>query len=312
MNPTIALSSCWCSGRHLDGYEMIQEVVDLGFEYIELSHGIRIVLVEGILKAVEEGLIKVSSLHNFCPLPIHVTAPAPNLYEPTADDVREREQWHRYTRRTLDFATTVGAGRVILHSGSVRFFWNPLPALERCSEGRSPEDLCNDARYQKTLAKTLSRIHRKAPKYMERLRQSFQEVVEYAKDKNIKLCIENREGILEMPMDGDMAGFLENFPETDTIGYWHDAGHAQIKQQMGVIGHEQLLKENSKRQFGFHLHDVSADGHDHQPIGSGTIDYNMIKSYIRPEHLLVIELSPRLTTEQVIASRDFLLKLVED
>eukprot|EP01035_Chromulina_nebulosa_P037749 gene37748-50959_t len=41
----------------------------LGYEYVELSHGIRITLVPGILRGVEEGIVKVSSTHNFCPLP---------------------------------------------------------------------------------------------------------------------------------------------------------------------------------------------------------------------------------------------------
>ena len=49
--PILALSSCWLSSRHTDGYEMLKEMADLGFEYVELSHGIRITLVEGILKA---------------------------------------------------------------------------------------------------------------------------------------------------------------------------------------------------------------------------------------------------------------------
>ena len=34
---------------------MLQEMAGLGFEWVELSHGIKIVLVPGILKAVAEG-----------------------------------------------------------------------------------------------------------------------------------------------------------------------------------------------------------------------------------------------------------------
>ena len=56
---------------------MLKEMAGLGFEYVELSHGIRITLVPGILKAVEEGIVKVASCNNFCPLPngfTHLTA----------------------------------------------------------------------------------------------------------------------------------------------------------------------------------------------------------------------------------------------
>ena len=57
---------------------------------------------------------------------------------------------------------------------------------------------------------------------------------------------------------------------------------------------------------GFHLHDVSKLGHDHQVPGTGTIDFKMIADFVRPEHTLVLELSPRLTTEEVLASRDYI------
>ena len=65
----ISCSTCWNSGRHTDGAAMIQEILDLGFDTVELGHGIRLPLVEGILKMWEAGKVKISSLHNFCPLP---------------------------------------------------------------------------------------------------------------------------------------------------------------------------------------------------------------------------------------------------
>ena len=86
-------------------------------------------------------------------------------------------------------------------------------------------------------------------------------------------------------------------------GYWHDAGHAQIKQEMGLLNHREHLEKNAPNAIGFHLHDVSADGRDHQAIGSGQIDFEMISSFWRPEHTLVIELSPRLKPEEVRASK---------
>ena len=70
---------------------MLEEIRDLGFEYAELSHGIRISLLPGVFDAVNAGVIKISTLHNFCPLPIGVTHAAPNLYKFSSDDRRERE-----------------------------------------------------------------------------------------------------------------------------------------------------------------------------------------------------------------------------
>ena len=98
---------------------MLQEIRDLGFQYAELSHGTRISLLPGILEAVDAGEIKISSLHNFCPLPMGVTYPAPNLYQFSAERARERELAERYTVKTIEFAARVKAPVVVLHSGSI-------------------------------------------------------------------------------------------------------------------------------------------------------------------------------------------------
>ena len=83
---------------------MLREIKDLGFEYAELSHGTRISLLPGIIDAVEAGEIKISSLHNFCPLPMGVNNSAPNLYRLSAERPAERDNAFRYTRKTVEMA----------------------------------------------------------------------------------------------------------------------------------------------------------------------------------------------------------------
>ncbi|HXA14902.1 MAG TPA: sugar phosphate isomerase/epimerase, partial [Opitutaceae bacterium] len=78
---------------------------------------------------------------------------------------------------------------------------------------------------------------------------------------------------------------------------------AAIKQNLGVIDHREHLDKNAERLIGFHLHDVDAEGHDHQPIGSGVVDFKMVSSFWRPEHLLVLELSPRVSIDDVRESK---------
>ena len=106
-----SLSTCWNSHRHTDGRAMLREIRDLGFQYAELSHGTRISLLSGILEAVDAGEMRISSLHNFCPLPMGVTYAAPNLYQFSAERPRERELAQRYTVKTIEFAVRVKAGR---------------------------------------------------------------------------------------------------------------------------------------------------------------------------------------------------------
>src|ERR1700733_14752707 len=114
-----SFSSCWNSHRHTDGRAMLREIRDLGFEYAELSHGTRISLMPGIIEAVEAGEMKISSLHNFCPLPMGVNHSAPNPFRFTAEKSVERENALRYTRKTIEFAGRLKAPVVVLHYGSI-------------------------------------------------------------------------------------------------------------------------------------------------------------------------------------------------
>src|SRR5438067_2452859 len=114
-----ALSTCWNSSRHTDGRAMLREIRELGFEYAELSHGIRISLLPGILEAVGMGEIKISTLHNFCPLPIGINYAAPNIFKFTSPDTRERENAFRHTMKTIETAERLGAKLVVLHLGAV-------------------------------------------------------------------------------------------------------------------------------------------------------------------------------------------------
>lgn len=311
MKPIVALSSCWCSHRHTDGYAMLKEMAGLGFEWVELSHGIKIILVPGILKAVEEGVIKIASCHNFCPLPTGVNHAAPNLYMPSSLDARERDQWLRQSKRTVDFAQQVKAAKIVMHLGATEFFWfNPARKVEDYFEAHAGEDLANDAAYRKILAKALAKLKDRMPPYWANTQDGLRELLAYAESKGIKLGFENREKFEELPLDADHPALIEAMAKPGSCGYWHDTGHAQIKQTMGLLNHQEHLEKNAPHAIGFHLHDVSAEGDDHQPIGSGKIDFEMISGFWRPEHTLVIELSPRLMVEEVLSSKKRVEQLV--
>ena len=305
----LSLSTCWCSARHTDGYEMVEEIVGLGFKRIELSHGVRISLVPGILQAVAEGLVEISSVHNFCPLPRSVQHAAPNLYQPSAVDSRELNLWRRYTEQTLDFAVSVGARHVVMHSGSTwYFFGSPEGKFEHWIDqsGLKAVDFLDSAQFKKRCDRAMKRVRKASRSAMQQIHASYNAVIPLAKERGICLCLENREGLEEMPLDAEYADFIKELPEPEHVGYWHDSGHAQIKHQFGLLDHREHPAAMADRLVGFHLHDVTESGRDHQVPGTGTIDFQMLAEFVRPEHVLVLELSPRLTAEQVLASREFI------
>jgi sugar phosphate isomerase/epimerase len=286
-------------------------MADLGFEQVELSHGVRIVLVPGILKAVEEGVIKVGSTHNFCPLPIGVVQAAPNLFEPSATDHKEHEQWVRHTKRSIDFAAQVRARVVVCHLGSVSFFWSsPERKLKRYLRDKPGAGRDGDPKYAALVGKALEKLRKRMKPFWAQTRASVLEVFDYAAVKGVKLGFENREKFEELPLDADYADFVAGLPEGSPAGYWHDTGHADIKQTMGLLDHRVHLTKNAPRLIGFHLHDVSASGQDHQPIGSGQIDFKMVSEFWRPGQELILELSPRVKPEDVLRSKENLEALL--
>jgi sugar phosphate isomerase/epimerase len=286
-------------------------MADLGFEQVELSHGVRIVLVPGILKAVEEGVIKVGSTHNFCPLPIGVVQAAPNLFEPSATDHKEHEQWVRHTKRSIDFAAQVRARVVVCHLGSVSFFWSsPERKLKRYLRDKPGAGRDGDPKYAALVGKALEKLRKRMKPFWAQTRASVLEVFDYAAVKGVKLGFENREKFEELPLDADYADFVAGLPEGSPAGYWHDTGHADIKQTMGLLDHRVHLTKNAPRLIGFHLHDVSASGQDHQPIGSGQTDFKMVSEFWRPGQELVLELSPRVKPEDVLRSKENLEALL--
>ncbi|WP_324726145.1 sugar phosphate isomerase/epimerase [Actomonas aquatica] len=311
MKPTLALSTCWNSYRHTDGYAMLKEIRDLGFDYAELSHGTRIVLVPGILRAVEEGLIQITSTHNFCPLPTGINHSAPNLFEPSNATHKEHDQWLRHTLKSIDFTAQVGASVMVTHLGSVHFFWtNPVRKVKAYRRMHSELDVAKDPGYRKVLEKALAKQRKRMPPYWEQVLASLEEIRERCLEKKVMIACENREKFQELPLDDDFPAFFDAMPEQRHCGYWHDTGHAELKQNMGVISHREHLEKNASRLLGFHLHDV-ADDDDHQPVGYGQIDFDMISSFWEPHHRLTLELSPRTTPRHVLMSKERVDALVE-
>ena len=291
---------------------MLREIADMGFTHAELSHGIRIVLVPGILKAVEEGMIKISSTHNFCPLPAGVTQAAPNLFEPSQEEMREHEQWLRHTKRSLDFAAQVKARALVLHLGSVKFWLFPPARKLQAYLRKYPETVvATDARYQAVLKKACEKLRGRMRPYWRQVLTSLNQISAYATERGLILGCENREKFEELPIDDDFPALFEALEANSPCGYWHDTGHADIKQSLGLIDQGAHLARNANRLVGFHLHDVSANGKDHQAIGAGQIDFDLISSFWKPEHLLTLELSPRVTAEDVAMSKQKIDALIE-
>ena len=274
---------------------MLEEIRDLGFEYAELSHGIRLSLLPGIFDAVEAGVIRISSLHNFCPLPMGVNSAAPNIFKFTAENARERENALRHTLKTIETAERVKAPLIVLHMGAVEMKEYTDKLLDMVKEGKK-----DTPKYQKLFEEAENRRAVLSEKPMQHAYEILRKLIAEVEPRGIKLGIENREAVEEILFENDYPFFLHEF-QSPSVVYWHDTGHAQIKENLGFIDHAQHLKALQRRLYGFHVHDVEFPGRDHRAPGTGTIKFGELKPFVKPEHSKVFEFSPSLSLEEVKA-----------
>jgi sugar phosphate isomerase/epimerase len=288
-----SFSTCWNSHRHTDGRAMLREIRDLGFDHAELSHGIRVSLMPGILEAVDAGEMKISSLHNFCPLPMGVTQAAPNLYEFSDERPRQRELAIKHTLKTFEFAARVKAPVVVLHLGSIEMkdYTGKLNKMLERGEKGTPK-------YEKLCTEISKTLEAKKSKFVAHTNDTLRKLLPEAEKLGLKLGCENRQALEEIPLESDFKFFFREF-ESPNIVYWHDTGHAQIKENLGFIHHALHLESLAVRLAGFHVHDVQFPARDHCAPGAGMIDFAALKLFVKPEHIKVFELSPSLPVEAV-------------
>ena len=272
---------------------MLREIRDLGFEYAELSHGTRISLLPGILDAVAAGEIKISSLHNFCPLPMGVNQSAPNLYRLSAERAQERDNAFRYTRKTIELAARVKAPVVVLHYGSIDMKDYTDKLLDMAARGEK-----ETAKYEKLCAEVISKREAAKEAYIARANELLRRLLPEAEQLGLKLGIENREALEELPLEQDYPLLFKELDSPAAV-YWHDTGHAQIKENLGFLNHAFHLQSHRDRLYGFHIHDVQFPGRDHCAPGSGCVDFAALKSVVTPALIKVFEFSPSLTEDEL-------------
>ena len=128
----------------------------------------------------------------------------------------------------------------------------------------------------------------------------MRKILPEAEARGLKLGIENREALEEIPLETDCRFLFREFTSPSVV-YWHDTGHAQIKENLGFIHHALHLESLSDRLAGFHIHDVQPPARDHCAPGSGVVDFAALRPMVKPNHIRVFELSPTLAVEEVKA-----------
>jgi sugar phosphate isomerase/epimerase len=290
----LSFSTSWNTAHGKSGKQIIEQILDMGFDAIELGHGLSASVVHEMLELRKTIPFAVSSLHNFCPLPPEMLVDQPDCYEFTSPRQGDRERAVRLTLQTIDMAERFEAPVVVLHTGRIRALklTSRLRALVEKGKFLSKE-------FAHAKLEAVESRERTGPTYTRRASECLREILAYASNKGIRIGIENREHYEAVPSEREFEDFL-HLLNSPNVGYWHDFGHAQIKQNLALLDHEDLLDRMGRGAIGCHVHDVKWPFQDHCPPFSGEIKYAKLVPKLPEGCLFVFELRPRIPREQII------------
>ncbi len=312
MSPIISLSTSYLQDRFKhDGYAMLCKAAEMGFEYVELGHSTTVQSVEGIQKALEENIIKVSSVHNFCPIPPFAKGACPNLFSPATRSKSESKQWLMHTQKTLEFATQCKAKFMVCHLGELSYFFRkPDSKLSKFLDSeKSIQELEDDPRFRFIRDAFLELSRKKSAKSYARIIENIENIHSLLEKYSITLGAENRDCPCELPLDWNFEDFLNLTSHLPRISAWHDVGHSKKKELMGLSNQLEFIARTEGSIVGWHLHDCSEEGKDHIAIGSGCIDFPEIAKYFNPQkQIFVLELNKSVRTKDAVDS----LKRIQD
>jgi sugar phosphate isomerase/epimerase len=295
----LAFSTNWNAGRHHDGGALVEEILGMGFETIELGHGLSVSQLHGIRQAHARGGFRVISVHNFCPMPVEILTDNPDCYEFTSYRAEQRERAMRLTRQTLATAREFGARFVVLHLGRIsplRGMTSELLATLR-EKGVSSRDHA---------AKKLAAVRKReksAAVFLNRAKSYLEPLVEEARECGLVLVVENRSDYEAIPTERELLALLKEF-DSPHLRYWHDFGHAQMRESLGLLDHAQWLAEIAPYAAGAHLQDARWPDEDHLIPFEGEIPFGRLVPLLPPSLPYVLELSSSARTESIRRAAD--------
>jgi sugar phosphate isomerase/epimerase len=292
----LSLSTCWNSHRYHDGRELADEARALGFEFIEISHGTKVSLIPGLMQAYDSGVVRVSSVHNFCPSPVEVLIDAPDAYEFTSHRPFDRERAMRLSLRTIETAVRFGANRVVMHMGSV-----PLHGYTGRLEKMALAGEIYSRAYIDAKLKFVTAREKVSAFYLDRARAALNELLPVAEKAGVALAIETRSHYEQVPNEREMVALLTEFKDCPWLGAWHDFGHVQRKANLGLLDHAELLGTIAPKLLGCHVHDVEWPAKDHRvPLSTGGVKFDQLLPLVPQGIPLVWELSPSQRRSKVV------------
>jgi len=302
----IGLSTVWRSKPTEDGVELVDLMLESEIKYIELEYRVTEQMYQQMKPALKRGVLRVLSVHNFFPVP--EVFPKRDMgggdcFLFSSLDAEERGNVVKYASQTIEIANELEAIAVVLHLGGIKMD-SPMNRLFQLYD----EGKIATAEGEKIIEETRKRRREKRQPFLDAVLFCLDKVHKAAERQNILLGIENRYHVDNIPNTEEMGEILRRF-EGGNIHFWHDVGHAYVQESLGWANHRELLELYGKDMIGVHLHDVKKGYDDHYSPGVGGVDFPMVREYLPPDIIKIIEVKPEVSLKELKEGIDFLHRI---
>jgi sugar phosphate isomerase/epimerase len=289
-----AISTAW--NYQEDTKKIFDEILKLGFNNIELGFHFDRKEVKYIYRIKKKLRFNIVSIHNFCPFPINnfQDFPSPDIYSLSSPDEEERKLAVKYGIKTVKTANEFGAKFVIFHAGKVAIEDETNRLAEIKKQDRSL--------FLRERDNYLKERNKLAEENIDSIKFSLDEILKFCEKYKIKICLETRYYLSEFPELFELEIILNEFNHPQ-ICYWHDCGHAGVRNYLEIYSQKDYLDILGKFLIGFHFHDIYGID-DHLPPGKGEIDFSVFRQYI--DKIKVLEIHPPATARDILDSRLYL------
>jgi sugar phosphate isomerase/epimerase len=278
-----AVSTNGNSCDHDDGVTLVEAVRGLGLDTIELGYALTHRQAEDIARLRREGRIQVCSVHAYCPVPMGAFEGHPEIFSICNPSQRDRHRAIEAVLESARLAAEMEAHAVVLHAGRVpvRRHWVKLHGLAKAGRRHSPA-------YERVMARLMKARDRHAPKVLALLRESLAELLPHFERLGVKLGLENLPSWDAAPNESEMQQLCNEFAGS-ALGYWHDFGHAQVRENMGFIQQAGVVRRIAPRLVGVHIQDIVDFADEHLMPPHGSVNFQSFKGLIPSGTPLVLE-----------------------